>query len=241
MTNPHEDGTLNHLLWHSLWSYPMMYGHAGDVLEFIYIVIGTGFDWEDGRLVCAYGDEGGTITEPPTDDGILKLNDPPLQPLRVQFEIDRLRRNAKALFVRENVSLLVFDIEREWDSLYPLSQYSKLVDVPDDARPDFLVGARLAIELAYGVLAKGGSIQFFADTGKPRRRDDRTRACIEILDESLCSINTRFGPDPRGVEANGYRLWGNFSEYVATKRKLNKEVRTMLRELAPAKQEKDCD
>lgn len=231
-TNPHEDGSLNHLLWQSLWNWPMMYAHAGGVLEFIYIVIGTGFDWEEGRLVCIYSDEdGGTIADPPQDDEDLKLNDPPNQPLRVEFEIDRLRRNAKALFVRENVDLLVFDIERDWDSLYPLSEYSRVVSVPDDVRPDFLAGARLAIELAYGVLVKGGSIQYHVDTKNIRRRQDRTRSCIEILDESLRSINTRFGPDPRGVEANGYRLWNSFAMYTKTKRELNASFRTIMKEM----------
>ncbi len=233
--NPQEAGTLNHLIWDSLWHYPMLYNHAGHVLHHLYVVIGNGFDWHEGRLTTPdrknYDDN---ILEPPTTDEHMKLGDPPHSALVVSFEIDRLRRNANALFVRENVDLLVFDIEREWNKLYPICEYARVFTVPDDVQPDFLAGARLAIELAYGVLAKGGSLHYYIDTKSKRQRDDRTRGCVEILDESLHSINTRFGPDPRGVESNGFRLWGSFNEYVATKEKLNASLRATLKDLIPA-------
>jgi len=54
-----------------------------------------------------------------------------------------------------------------------------------------------------------------------------------VRDESLGSINKRFGPNPLGVKSNRYRLWHNFNEFVATKQKLDASFRAILRELIP--------
>ena len=196
------------------------------MLHHRYCGIGNGYEWHNGRLCNLYKDreDAGDVYEQQPDFDFSFCTE-----LETQFEIDYLLRNHSIDFVRKHTKALVADRYRDWKYIYPLSRFSRLANVPDDAQDDFVVGARLAIDLSYCALFKGGGLlSFHTDTNSVKKLHDATEASIQILDESITSIIERFGPDPRGVEKTGYYLWESFSEYVACERRLVVNVRNLL-------------
>lgn len=225
-TNPFVVESLDGQIWDSLWYYPSSYKNGGCVLHHMYCVIGNGYDWQDGRLLNTYPDRDDTrdVYEQ------LSNHDFSFCPeLETQFKIDHLQRNHSIDFVRKHAETLVADRYRDWKYLYPLSRYSRLANVPDDAQDDFVAGARLAIDLSYCALFKGGGLlSFHVGPDLVKKLHDATESSIQILDESIASIIERFGPDPRSIEKTGYCLWGSFSEYVECERRLNTSMRDSL-------------
>lgn len=225
MKNPYPVDSLDGQIWESLWCYPMLYPNGGHVLHYMYCVIGNGYEWGNGKLLKQYRDtedrEDVYENESEAEKSVSTYED-----LKVMFTIDRLSRNWDIDFVRNNTEILVQDRFREWTYLYPVCEYSSLANVPDDAAKDFVAGARLAIDLSYGAIFKGGGmVRFDIGTDLVRRRSDQTEASIQVLDKSLADIIKRFGNNPRGIESNGYRLWNNFHEYVDFKMEFEKEIR----------------
>ncbi len=229
-SNPFTLDSLDGQIWESLYYYPSLYRNGGEVLHHMYCVIGNGCEWNDGKLMHNFEDTDrrNCVFENPVDHKFSS------DELAVRFEIDRLRRNHTIDFVRMHAKTLVGDRYREWSSLYPICEYSRLANVPDDAREDFLAGARLAIDLSYGALLKGGGlVSFQRGPSIGERRHDATRASIEVLDASLIGIIERFGTNPLGVEKTGHWLWGNFHEYVNFQRQFDNGVRELLSSIIP--------
>ncbi len=224
-SSPHPRGSLDDVVWRSIWYYPGMFSDGGRVLHHLYCVIGNGYEWVDGRLAALCDEEDDDRDVFSNEDEVLKHigEGASLADLRRQQLIDVRRRNAEVFFRRDQVDLLCLDRGRRWSNLYPLYEYSKLADVPNDAATDFVTGARMAIDLAFGWL-------FDFDLKKIRKPEHhRPRKSQQVLDAALEGIIRRFGN--RSGPSNGHRQWTSYAEYKDFETRHRREISKLFEDM----------
>lgn len=121
--------------------YPSLFGTRERALEHLFLVIGNGYEWHEGRLV-GYGDD--TPAPASLDEWLArKLADRPD------------RRGPRGVYSEdEERSLLLHMVETAKQPLtqtYPLYEYARACCVPDDVQPDYLEGAAEALGVAIDV------------------------------------------------------------------------------------------
>lgn len=137
--------TVKETLKRYLMKYPSIFKNKWDVYHQWFIVNGNGLDWENGELVDIYDDNPITIEESLIKHVDFYLSDylselskkdsPIISYIVLKGKIDRLKKNIKdTLKWEEKIKNFNCDnIER----FYPMSEYSKILNIPDDIKPDW--------------------------------------------------------------------------------------------------------
>lgn len=152
--------------------YPTLFGHRSRALDHLFIVIGNGYAWENGRLVPVHEDP-----DPlPFDEWLAH------QPTRLRASGLGFDRSDEAIVAAEREAA-----ERARTPLgasrrgvaytpYPLSEnYSGACTVPEDAQPDYVLGAIEALDTHVSLAERAG--------------DERER--LKALD-ALATLHARF-------------------------------------------------
>jgi len=183
--------TLDEEVRRSLLNSPLLYKKRVDVLHHLFCVNGTGLEWIGGELVDPESEVGSDVPE-----------DFPVDPAHSEIKQEGIRRFNERMRAEYERRLEVIDDLVQSDDLrmqggfYPLSEYSRLMTIPDDVKPDWLAGAREVIEAIFR----------HEPTGE---RDDTAEAHahnVEWADKALRDIQERFGKSDR-EEPESYREW----------------------------------
>lgn len=127
-------------------AYPSLYKTGGDVLNNYFCVIGTGFEWVNGEIVYPYDDDNGSIHcdyssfESWCESRGRKVED--------GFDFNfwhPIFESEKHAY--ENSLECAHNMELTSGYHYPVSEYSKISTIPDDVKPVWAEGARLAQNL----------------------------------------------------------------------------------------------
>ena len=140
--------TVEKTLRNSLILYPSLFTSKWDVYHHWFIVIGNGYGWVDGELVCDYGnDEQDTTLEEAIEKHFdFHASDRALLSSPLRFSIERLKQDIIETVNWEEKLLKPFSDEGRntiRDSrIYPLSNYSHILNIPDDIKEDWKVAAK---------------------------------------------------------------------------------------------------
>ena len=161
-------------------AYPSLFPTRDHTIEFIFCVLGNGYDWEDGALIESCDDEKSKIVEKlllegsPEEDikkTVQEINDkrfPPLPELSAEVK-EVLQKYGLELPGRPR------DVGQPI-MVYPLCEYTHILKLPLDIRPDWLAGAEEAVRIIG--LYPGRDNE---ETTKNRERIPAIRARIEEL------------------------------------------------------------
>lgn len=138
---------LDSLVRQSILRHPSLFTTRWQVLEHLYLVIGNGYEWSNGRLVSVFDDE-------KSEDECVAEFFRDIDEFQSQFpdmpghDTHTLRRRRRQ-FVLDNLDLLTherridsgirFDAERVISTTPP--EYSHAFHVPHDVEPSFRAGA----------------------------------------------------------------------------------------------------
>ncbi len=198
--------SLDRYVAEAIRNYPTLFKNRTDVLQHLFFVNGNGLEWVDGMLIDRYDnaakdrardlrDEAAELAEcaePHEEDGII----PEAHRRYYEQQIARIRtgvrkHNLLVQFTIDHADMLaLMPWDRELHSIYPICEYAKMCNVPDDVKPDWLAGIR---EMIFALFA--------CDVTK--KRPDRTDAehenerqqNIAWCDKVLQDLTTRFGTD----------------------------------------------
>lgn len=142
---------LDALIRRSILRHPLIFTTRWDVLHYLYLTIGNGFEWSYGELVEAFADDN-------TDEQARAEFFRDIDRSDGEFGVDPLAR-ARRQFILDNLDLLVHEQRIDSgrrigpDDLPHISlDYSHAFNVPDDAEPSFKAGAVEVLgELAQGL------------------------------------------------------------------------------------------
>jgi hypothetical protein len=122
----------------SLLKYPSIHLNKWDVYHHWFCVNGNGYEWKDGELVIQVEDDNYT-QEMSIEEAI-------------KFQFNRYLSssclNRNVLRKLEKNILMILNIEARmkdftlWLEIYPLCEYSKIVQIPKDIKPDWLMAAK---------------------------------------------------------------------------------------------------
>lgn len=169
-------GSLDEHVEIALFAYPTIYRSRRDVIEHLYCVIGNGYEWAHGKLSTRGRPEaawkqatvrvrsGERMTpelrkklvrehyESFCDDPASSFNWGPMEDATPEF-----RATLRATLIERVVAKCDQPKERDprFSVIYPLCSYSRMRNVPDDVRQDWLDGAYEAVEM---VLATPGEM-----------------------------------------------------------------------------------
>ncbi len=119
----------------SLINFPSLYQEPADVLHHLFAVIGNGFEWVNGHLINSWEDE----RDDPTQwiqDQIDDAADSPSLKLYYRKMMHTYQ------FTKDNMEdILEHGDTRYAGTYYPLSQYSRILCVPDDVSNEWLKAA----------------------------------------------------------------------------------------------------
>lgn len=175
---------LEDLIKFSIRNYPSVYKSRTSVIHHLYCVIGNGYEWEEGRLV---GDE-----EVLADSEVFLDEDKQLKDWKHVQSVTGVQKssvanikawvgltNVELKFIRDNVDLFAL-VDKLPHRIYPLCDYSRMAFIPDDVKPDYLLGALEAILLIFRTPAQ--------EQYSERERNSN----IQFADCVLQSLHQRF-------------------------------------------------
>ncbi len=234
LKNPRRVGTVEHTIWQCIYDYPSMFKDASDVLMHLWVVIGNGSDWVDGKLL--YHDEIERTHESKfegphkmTGVGILKQLD-------VQHSIEVLKGNADVKFTLENIDLVSKWHDKPWKNLYPLSEYSAIMNIPKNANKSHQKYARIVIDKVYESLYLYPTQPNDRDWNDLNDGESRVEGVarrqlrnIEFADKATAKMDKFFGK--REGRENGYERWRSFAGYVRHKNKTFKGMQDILKSI----------
>jgi hypothetical protein len=180
---------VNDTLRQMLYFFPTLYCSQAQTLEQLFIVIGNGYEWENGQLVTDYDYAVGEALRPHHDNA-----DRALQQMLTDYNNEQTRRQAlgedsstsktlreilvqtwqllaereaeRTHFVRQHLEAIlsgpigslnvaIANTSERGETIYPLSAYSALMNIPDDCQPDWLDAAQA---ISGKILAIGGAV-----------------------------------------------------------------------------------
>lgn len=154
----------------SMREYPSISGNKLDVYDHLFLTNGNGYDWVNGELIEPSNEKPNVISIEEAIDKLFndefridlttdrmffyigELNkDEKVVKESLQYDLKRYAQDVKTIVNAEKaVNQSLFEIEPiiSLDGLepecilYPLSQYSKIMNIPDDIKPDWLDGIK---------------------------------------------------------------------------------------------------
>lgn len=154
----------------SMREYPSISGNKLDVYDHLFLTIGNGYDWVNGELIEPSNEKPNVISIEDAIDNLFndeyridlttdrmffyigELNkDEKVVKESLQYDLKRYAQNVKTIINAEKlVNQSLFEIEpiisleglEPECILYPLSKYSKIMNIPDDIKPDWLDGIK---------------------------------------------------------------------------------------------------
>lgn len=126
----------------SLWNYPTLAKSRMDVIHHLMVVIGNGYEWEDGVLIEVGGEE--EIADPNTELGSRYHNHfaesgnrNSLWNVKIRHRVD-LRDHELCREIRSNFETYYGRNGFDRETVYPGSrEYSKMWTAPTEVRPDW--------------------------------------------------------------------------------------------------------
>lgn len=134
--------------WQCFNLYPSLFQTRADVINQLFFVIGNGYHWQNGELID--GEPRKTleeITEERIAREVQDISRVRLAQSAARIFGDPIPTEAEALEeqLNEEFAYKIGPVRGSPRDYYPVCEYSKLCNVPDDVRPDWL---RLAREAA---------------------------------------------------------------------------------------------
>lgn len=137
--------TVKETLKSDLMKYPSIHKNKWDVYHQWFIVNGNEMEWENGELVDMYSNKPITIEESiikhvdfyitSNVDEILSDKNKDFLQITLEGKIERLKKDILNSFKwEERMSIFTCD---DIEHFYPLSEYSKILNIPDDIKPDW--------------------------------------------------------------------------------------------------------
>lgn len=160
----YERMTLQETIVNSIRYYPGIQPTRETVLNHLFCVIGNGFDWAEGALVNGEvyeGDPEQRLREwsdefsrnHPMSHDIPGVEERRLKRLEEEIQKSREAEERAKPGYPHDFSRGFEGINPCWDAtnIYPLCQYSKIMTVPPNVRPDWLEGAVEVIDMVRGL------------------------------------------------------------------------------------------
>lgn len=135
----------------SIVSYPTLFKTGGDVLYFLFCVIGNGYEWVDGEVVTKFPEDSTPWTAEREQE---RFNNQ-------HGDMDEFVRKILLPHLEATISEcqnVVDNVDVLWDdwtltvdehfSFYPQTSYALLANVPEDVHEDWQVAAEWAKNLA---------------------------------------------------------------------------------------------
>ncbi len=144
--------TVEETVRNSLLDYPTLFSNRTEIFHHLFCVIGNGYEWNDGELVNGYRMDDGLVEEYEREPCSVKDEEEQMKEYNEQYSKDlyeflepalriQIRKdNAKFEFHKDNIDLLV-KIVGNIDWIYPMCEYSRLMNIPDDVKDDWLEAA----------------------------------------------------------------------------------------------------
>ena len=154
----------------SIREYPSISGNKLDVYYHLFLTYGNGYDWVNGELIDKYNKRLNIISIEEAIDKLFndefridlttdrmffyigKLNkEEKVVKESLQYDLKRYAQNVKTIINAEKaVNQSLFEIEpiisleglEPECFLYPLCEYSKIMNIPNDIKPDWLEGIK---------------------------------------------------------------------------------------------------
>ena len=154
----------------SMRGYPSISGNKLDVYDHLFLTNGNGYDWINGELIEPSNEKPNVISIEEAIDNLFndeyridlttdrmffyigELNkEEKVVKESLQYDLKRYAQNVKTIINAEKlVNQSLFEIEpiisldglEPECTLYPLSKYSKIMNIPDDIKPDWLDGIK---------------------------------------------------------------------------------------------------
>lgn len=138
--------TVKETLISDLMKYPSIHKNKWDVFHQWFIVNGNGMEWKNGELVDIYDNKPVTIEESiikhvdfyiteSLSEILDEDKDKRVLEIILNGKIDRLKKDIINSFKWEE-RMNDFTSDRIED-IYPLCEYSKILNIPDDVKPDW--------------------------------------------------------------------------------------------------------
>jgi hypothetical protein len=134
--------TLDQLVERMQRGYRTIFGTRDHCLNHLYIVIGNGYDWRKGRLEEIFRDPHKDAA-PPDEESYIKWSS------REWFNREAKHNpHVESLEYYERLTReMVVECRTSKPSIYPMSHYANALNVPDDVKEDYLMGAVHALAL----------------------------------------------------------------------------------------------
>ena len=154
----------------SMREYPSISGNKLDVYDHLFLTIGNGYDWVNGELIEPSNEKPNVISIEEAIDNLFndeyridlttdrmffyigELNkEEKVVKESLQYDLKRYAQDVKTIINAEKlVNQSLFEIEpiisleglEPECTLYPLSKYSKIMNIPDDIKTDWLDGIK---------------------------------------------------------------------------------------------------
>jgi hypothetical protein len=154
----------------SMREYPSISGNKLDVYDHLFLTNGNGYDWVNGELIDKYNEKPNIISIEEAIDKLFnddyrielttdrmffyigELNkDEKVVKESLQYDLKRYAQNVKTIINAEKaVNQSLFEIEpiisleglEPECFLYPLCEYSKIMNIPNDIKSDWLNGIK---------------------------------------------------------------------------------------------------
>ena len=154
----------------SMREYPSISGNKLDVYDHLFLTIGNGYDWVNGELIEPSNEKPNVISIEEAIDNLFndeyridlttdrmffyigELNkEEKVVKESLQYDLKRYAQDVKTIINAEKlVNQSLFEIEpiisleglEPECTLYPLSKYSKIMNIPDDIKPEWLDGIK---------------------------------------------------------------------------------------------------
>ena len=158
----------------SMREYPSISGNKLDVYDHLFLTIGNGYDWVNGELIDPYNKRLNILSIEDAIDNLFnnesridlttdrmffyigELNKgEKVVKESLQYDLKRYAQDVKTIINAEKlVNQNLFEIEpiisldglEPKCTLYPLSKYSAIMNIPDDIKPDWLNGIKELLE-----------------------------------------------------------------------------------------------
>ena len=162
--------SLKNCVINSMREYPSISRNKLDVYDHLFLTIGNGYDWVNGELIEPSNEKPNVISIEEAIDklfndeyridlttdrmffyiGELEKEEKVVKE-SLQYDLKRYAQDVKTIINAEKlVNQSLFEIEpiicldglEPECTLYPLSKYSKIMNIPDDIKPDWLSGIK---------------------------------------------------------------------------------------------------
>lgn len=174
--------TVEATLRYMLVNYPSIFPTRGEALEHLFLVNGNGYDWINGCLV-AYDDRDLTLTpamweEVRSYNHVARLHNAWAQ-ARIAHDLKYEGKSYYSDHRMESVgpddeaelAVLMRDMSRITEYVYPLNDYADINQVPDNVQSDWLAAAWQTIDMVLALDPTKGYTQYGWDHDKKERTE----------------------------------------------------------------------